>query len=174
MQEAFEKIREKLEDQIDNNRGWEDEPWFAGNTEGYEYAIEIVNQVEEEYQAKSEDVSNKLLSGEWVDTDDIKKYLGIGFSLGMKLFDFSRKAEWNPPPLNGQKITTEFRLKRKNNNGWIPVEERLPRNDCYCLITTSDGEIDVREYGYSKGWGWDGFERIIAWQPLPEPYQKGE
>ena len=55
---------------------------------------------------------------------------------------------------------------------WIPVSERLPEKDCYCLITTSDGEIDVREYGYSKGWGWDGFGRIIAWQPLPEPYKE--
>ena len=49
MQEVFDLIRAKLEDRIDNNRGWEDEPWFAGNTEGYEHAIEIVNQVAEEY-----------------------------------------------------------------------------------------------------------------------------
>ena len=55
---------------------------------------------------------------------------------------------------------------------WIPVEERLPDpDDCYCLVTTSDGEIDVRGYDYSKGWGWDGFERIIAWMPLPKPYR---
>ena len=61
------------------------------------------------------------------------------------------------------------------NNGWISCSERLPKNDCYCLVTTSDMEIGIREYGYSKGFGWDGFERIIAWQPLPQPYQpKGE
>lgn len=56
---------------------------------------------------------------------------------------------------------------------WIPCSERLPSEDCYCLITTSDSEIDVREYNYSKGWRWDGFERVIAWQPLPLAY-KGE
>ena len=61
------------------------------------------------------------------------------------------------------------------SNGWIPCSERLPENDCHCLVTTSDMEIGIREYGYSKGFGWDGFERIIAWQPLPQPYQpKGE
>lgn len=61
------------------------------------------------------------------------------------------------------------------SNGWIPCSDRLPENDCYCLVTTSDMEIGIREYGYSKGFGWDGFERIIAWQPLPKPYQpKGE
>ena len=63
----------------------------------------------------------------------------------------------------------------ENHNGWIPCSERLPENDCYCLVTTSDMEIDIREYGYSKGFGWDGFERIIAWKLLPQPYQpKGE
>lgn len=62
-----------------------------------------------------------------------------------------------------------------DNNGWILCSDRLPKNDCYCLVTTSDMEIGIREYGYSKGFGWDGFERIIAWQPLPQPYQpKGE
>ena len=61
------------------------------------------------------------------------------------------------------------------SNGWILCSDRLPKNDCYCLVTTSDMEIGIREYGYSKGFGWDGFERIIAWQPLPKPYQpKGE
>ena len=60
------------------------------------------------------------------------------------------------------------------DNGWISCRERLPENDCYCLVTTSDMEIDIIKYGYSKGFGWDGFERIIAWQPLPQPFQKGE
>lgn len=55
-------------------------------------------------------------------------------------------------------------------NEWIPVEERLPEVDGYFLITTSDGEIDVGQYDYSKGWGWVGFERIISWMPLPAPY----
>ena len=55
---------------------------------------------------------------------------------------------------------------------WVSVDERLPNKDGYFLITTSDNEIDIREYLYSKGWGWDGFERVIAWQPLPEPYRK--
>ena len=55
---------------------------------------------------------------------------------------------------------------------WIPVSERLPNKDGYFLITTSDNEIDIREYLYSKGWGWDGFERVVAWMPLPEAYRK--
>lgn len=53
----------------------------------------------------------KFINGEWVDTDIIQTILGIDFSTGLEMFDFSRTAEWNPAPLNGQKITTKFRLK---------------------------------------------------------------
>lgn len=53
----------------------------------------------------------KFINGEWVDTDIIQTILGIDFSTGLKMFDFSRTAAWNPAPLNGQKITTKFRLK---------------------------------------------------------------
>lgn len=37
-----EKVVEELEEQIDNNRGWEDEDYYWGETKGYEHAIEIV------------------------------------------------------------------------------------------------------------------------------------
>lgn len=55
---------------------------------------------------------------------------------------------------------------------WIPCGDRLPEKDCCCLVTTSDGGVDIRGYLCSKGWGWDGFDfdRIIAWMPLPEGY----
>ena len=56
-------------------------------------------------------VLKDFFSGKWVDTDLIEKYLGITFKEGFKLFDFSRTAEWNPPPLNGQRIETFFRIK---------------------------------------------------------------
>ena len=57
------------------------------------------------------DILKRLINGEWVDCDDVQKALGIDFRTGLKMFDFSRTAEWNPYPLNGQKITIKFRLK---------------------------------------------------------------
>ena len=57
-------------------------------------------------------VLEKFFSGEWVDTADIETHLGIPFKLGYKLFEFSRTAEWNEAPLNGQRVTTQFRLKK--------------------------------------------------------------
>ena len=52
-----------------------------------------------------------LVNGEWVDCKLVQEAMGIDFATGLKLFDFSRTAEWNPAPLNGQKITTKFRMK---------------------------------------------------------------
>lgn len=66
------------------------------------------------------DNDNKILedfnNGKWCDTDDICRLLNISFVDGMRKFDFSREAEWNKYPLNGQKITTKFRIKEKDNN----------------------------------------------------------
>ena len=49
-----------------------------------------------------------LVNGDWVDSELVEKALGIDFSAGFKMFDFARTAEWNPAPLNGQKITIKF------------------------------------------------------------------
>lgn len=79
------------------------------------------------------------------------------------------------------------------NNGWIPVEERLPKTpkgygDCYWCTLKSEKYNETickvvqyarfrngnfwqlsREDSYIKGY------KVIAWQPLPEPYQpKGD
>lgn len=50
-------------------------------------------------------------NGEWCDTQDICRLLNITFEEGLRKFEFSRTAEWNKAPLNGQKITTQFRIK---------------------------------------------------------------
>ena len=57
------------------------------------------------------EILKRFFDGEWVDCDDLQEVFGIDFATGLKLFDFSRTAEWNPYPQNGQKITCQFRLK---------------------------------------------------------------
>ena len=52
-----------------------------------------------------------LINGEWVDCKLVEEALDIDFATGLKMLNFSRTAEWNPAPMNGQKITTKFRLK---------------------------------------------------------------
>ncbi len=66
---------------------------------------------------------------------------------------------------------------------WIPVSERLPEERGYYLVTTDGSHnavIDIAEYGkfYRKPENeyvleWNKASRVIAWQPLPEPYKKG-
>ena len=71
------------------------------------------------------------------------------------------------------------------DGGWIPCSERLPEHMQQCLTTARiyyvpdhvdepDNYIGVELNTYSKNFGWLYNPEVIAWQPLPEPYQKGE
>lgn len=71
------------------------------------------------------------------------------------------------------------------NDGWIPVSERLPEESDYYMACIYNDEVD--DYDFRKTWfahaddydmdesEWRelyDFERVIAWQPLPEPYKE--
>lgn len=72
--------------------------------------------------------------------------------------------------------------------GWIPVEERLLKDilnpitlDAYVYPVTADlgGVVDIRYYSFCHGhWYNQGpkimDELVLAWMPLPEPYQPEE
>lgn len=60
-------------------------------------------------------------------------------------------------------------IRKHMNDGWIPVEERLPVKHESVLMCDAAG---YREVGWWTGTRWiTGFSRdIVAWQPLPEPY----
>ncbi|MDB8715143.1 DUF551 domain-containing protein [Mediterraneibacter gnavus] len=72
-----------------------------------------------------------------------------------------------------------------NNAGWIPVSEKLPEESDYYMACICNDE--VCDYDFRKTWfahaddydmdksEWRelyDFERVIAWQPLPEPYKE--
>lgn len=79
---------------------------------GYNAALNWVDHRISELQVHphKEDME-AFFKGEWVDTQIVEEMLGIDFKTGLRLFDFSRTAEWCKPPKNGQIITTKFRLK---------------------------------------------------------------
>ena len=71
-------------------------------------------------------------------------------------------------------------IRKHINDGWIPVEERLPEVGEHVLVSfISDGLLPavaiISENGRwlmlqgAKGFN-DVTEYVIAWQPLPEPY----
>ena len=61
------------------------------------------------------------------------------------------------------------------DNGWIPyTEQNIPKKEGIYLVTCDDKEYPVKRMRFKENlWYWyygiyDG--RILAWQPLPEPY----
>lgn len=87
--------------------------------------------------------------------------------------------------------TLEITRSPRDNDGWIPVQDKLPEDDVDVLITYADiddeiyTDICITTYGYAylggnkldfKEWR-SPFEyfrsnyKVIAWQPLPEPYR---
>ena len=64
----------------------------------------------------------------------------------------------------------EYIIRKYMNDGWIPVEERLPDNNENVLVTTDMGLIAS---GYIAHGTWITDQEPdypIAWRPLPEPY----
>ena len=54
---------------------------------------------------------------------------------------------------------------------WIPVSERLPEKEGYYLVFLENGQMVV---AHSSGViaNHDFEPKMLAWQPLPEPYKK--
>ena len=78
-------------------------------------------------------------------------------------------------------------IRKHMNDGWIPVDERLPEDDSTkrYIVTDTDGHVwSSIWYGYAEEenktpcfycWDDDMWQcykpDVIAWRPLPEPYQ---
>lgn len=83
----------------------------------------------------------------------------------------------------------EIARSSRDNDGWISVEERLPEELAPVLVTAC---VPVRKPGWDKRkeccvvvdtdvydpeikHGWEHFkDKVTAWMPLPEPYQREE
>ena len=66
------------------------------------------------------------------------------------------------------------------DNEWVDVRDRLPSESGMYLVTVDEGyrkHTTEWFYGTSGEEGWDedyGYENIIAWKPLPEPYVRSD
>lgn len=82
----------------------------------------------------------------------------------------------------------EIKRSSRDNDGWIPVEDRLPEengDDGEFIVTDKDGRIwsgiyygiteETDEYPCFHKWDeemWHCYKPdVIAWRPLPEPYR---
>ena len=71
-------------------------------------------------------------------------------------------------------LEAENIIRKHLNDGWIPVEERLPEDGTY--LCTFKGELCGIEEPFTGMCGmengvWDEPGYVTAWQPLPEPYR---
>ena len=72
---------------------------------------------------------------------------------------------------------------------WIPCSERLPEDDAYVLISKKPSQISGNKFSVTIGvrytnsrshkteWRDSGFgylsdDKVLAWMPLPSPYQE--
>lgn len=54
---------------------------------------------------------------------------------------------------------------------WIPVSERLPIPPTFCLVTTDGSHGDVIDIALYMSDGWHKASEVLAWMPLPPPYE---
>ena len=74
-------------------------------------------------------------------------------------------------------IAKDIIRRHLDDDGWIPVEERLPEPGIY-LVSCDDKDYPVKRMRmkgicfYDHEGIYDG--KVYAWQPLPKPYQPKE
>lgn len=67
-------------------------------------------------------------------------------------------------------------IRNHINDGWIPVEKRLPEEEYYpALCVTNENYYCVAVYNKTHGFRTGDIctvgEIVVAWRPLPEPYR---
>lgn len=69
---------------------------------------------------------------------------------------------------------TDIAIQTLEQTSWIPVSERLPKEDGMYLISTCMNCIDTcLFYKDDDEYLWVDYEdSVIAWMPLPEPYNE--
>ena len=64
-------------------------------------------------------------------------------------------------------------LEKQEQDGWIPVTERLPEKEgCYLVTVKNDHERRYSKTAWYCGDGWFARQDIIAWRLTPEPYKE--
>lgn len=106
----------------------------------------VVTQAEYDYIKRDRDVLRKLVTGEWVDCEEVQRALDITFSQGLKMFDFGRQVAWNKAPKNGQYVVTKFRLDPNKIPDKYSMEFWTQEDDAaYNDFNKADDEINVNE-----------------------------
>ena len=176
MQAAFKKIIEKLEEEkmsyfltIANTGDEKLDCAYEQVGDALDKAIEIVKQEAEQFGTDT-NVGSK--------GNDVLEFANLLKELCCKKDEDYDNPVISPKYLNDIIENLLLDFNGKYNNGWIPCSERLPKYGevvmCFCTnsgITISC--ITHKGVKPSKSVRF-GQHSVIAWQPLPQPYTKGE
>lgn len=108
-------------------------------------------------------------------TDDLisRKILIEKLGISKECVDCQHKLNglclWKPNMVDVCEVITEMPSAEPEQR-WIPVTERLPKENGDYLVTGRHGAVNKRKYEDKR---WYGNWAVIAWMPLPEPW-KGE
>jgi hypothetical protein len=114
---------------------------------------------------------------------DIPKYSGKAID---EALDMAIKVLEAPPNDNWEDYSKRLwksayeRGKADAEQRWIPVSERFPEKNVEVLATTQWGMVTIAElFEYDHWFIHEGAtnvhtDELIAWMPLPEPYDKSE
>lgn len=188
-------VLEKILEEIEEATFQEDAPIYIGNMEvdGYVRASRVKDIIRSHMNEKEKVTSAEIISRK----TDGKPYYGIKYkkvgedhyTVGYSSYYLDYVIDWlnNCFEFCGESkivVNVGKDTNAPSNDGWIPVEERLPGEGQKVLVWYEYcryGEYNRMLKTYGIGWQFDGHwggdvsgtkARCIAWQPLPEPYRR--
>lgn len=169
---AFEKIIERLEEYEENNtQNRSDDDYELGQFSACETAIEIVNQVASEYKPH-------VIAEIKIDKEDLEEIASE------KVKELREQMSDNWIPVSSGKLPEEHDsifAQYKGTDKWNDAMFEKISETVNVTVSDKKGKgTTTHAHTVDGKWVCDLLKcnksyRIIAWQPLPEPYQsKGE
>lgn len=89
---------------------------------------------------------------------------------------------WSVCPTEQEAARLAIKALEHQDKRWIPVSEKLPESYQRLVVQTKSGYLMLSRYHNNVFYNIEYFERrdkqgqiisdVIAWQPLPEPYEE--
>lgn len=108
---------------------------------------------------------------EEIDKEENKELSKLQFEVSQRSIDETREY------IRGIRYAKDV-IRKHMNDGWIPVEERMPEEAGTYIVNALNGERSIVTFAKWKNrykrfdmTGARAYWRVNAWRPLPEPYR---
>ena len=156
-------ILEKILEEIEDRKSYHEE--LLSQRDNYEiqkmYCDEELNWIREIIRSHMDEINTLKKKPVW--EMDVMHH---------ESYDLGRNVGWNE---------CLEAMQQNTNDGWIPVEERLPEEGTCVMCCFDDGAVDVLWQNWQEDKSLlfyadinNEIRKAIAWQPLPEAYHPKE